>query len=182
MTATRPNRHLPPAPLGWPLLPVPRDGSLDYPELDDSVRQMIRIILLTRPGELLLHPEFGVGLEHFLHEPEHVTTRRRIRRMRSRAGLERFEPRIALDRIEVEPDPERRRPAATRDRLSAAPHRRAGRRQPRRDPRGLSRCRSRASCSPTSTPRELAQELVRAHPGAHAGVDATRGPAIRAAR
>lgn len=106
MTATRPNRHLPPAPAGWPLLPVPRDGSLNYPALDDSVRQMIKVILLTRPNEQLLHPEFGVGLEHFLHGPNTITTRRRIRDAIA-AGLERFEPRITVDRIEVEPDPER---------------------------------------------------------------------------
>jgi uncharacterized protein len=106
VSATRPNRHLPAAPTGWPLLPVPKDGSLGYPALDDSVRQMIRVILLTRPGEQLLHPEFGVGLEQFLHGPNTITTRRRIRDAIA-AGLERFEPRIAVDRIEVEPDPER---------------------------------------------------------------------------
>jgi hypothetical protein len=106
VSATRPNRHLPAAPNGWPLLPVPKDGSLDYPALDDSVRQMIRVILLTRPNEQLLHPEFGVGLEQFLHGPNTITTRRRIRDAIA-AGLERFEPRITVDRIEVEPDSER---------------------------------------------------------------------------
>ena len=104
--STRPNRNLPAAPLGWPLLAGPAGGSLDYPALDDSVRQMIRIILLTRPGEQLLHPEFGVGLEQFLHGPNTITTRRRIRDAIA-AGLERFEPRITVDRIEVEPDPAR---------------------------------------------------------------------------
>jgi uncharacterized protein len=106
VSATRPNRHLPPAPTGWPLLPVLVDGSLDYPALDASVRQMIRVILLTRPNEQLLHPEFGVGLEQFLHGPNTLTTRRRIRDAIA-AGLERFEPRITVDRIEVESDPER---------------------------------------------------------------------------
>lgn len=106
MSAARPNRHLPPAPTGWPLLPVPKDGSLEYPALDASVRQMIRVILLTRPNEQLLHPEFGVGLEQFLHGPNTLTTRRRIRDAIA-AGLERFEPRITVDRIEVESDPER---------------------------------------------------------------------------
>ena len=72
---------------------MPRDGSLDYPALDDSVRQTIRVILLTRPGEQLLHPEFGVGLEQFLHDPNTITTRRRIRDAIV-AGLERWEPRI----------------------------------------------------------------------------------------
>jgi phage baseplate assembly protein W len=106
MNGARPNRRLPPPPSGWPLLPVPRNGSLDYPALDASVRQMIRVILLTRPGEQLLHPEFGVGLEQFLHGPNTITVRRRIHDAIA-AGLERFEPRITVDRIEVELDPER---------------------------------------------------------------------------
>ncbi|MEM7021592.1 MAG: GPW/gp25 family protein, partial [Pseudomonadota bacterium] len=69
MSAPRPNRRLPPPPTGWPLLPVPKDGSLVFPSLDDSVRQMIKLILLTRPGEQLLRPQFGAGLEQFLHAP-----------------------------------------------------------------------------------------------------------------
>ena len=119
MSAPRPNRHLPPAPTGWPLLPVPKDGSLDYPALDDSVRQMIRVILLTRPNEQLLHPEFGVGLEQFLHGPNTITTRRRIRDAIA-AGLERFEPRIAVDRIEVEPPREQGCPRPSLRTLSQA--------------------------------------------------------------
>ena len=39
MSATRPNRHLPAPPTGWPLLGVPKDGSLDHPALDDRLEQ-----------------------------------------------------------------------------------------------------------------------------------------------
>jgi uncharacterized protein len=106
MAGTRPNRHLPATPLGWPLLSAPQQGSLAYPALDESVRQMIKAILLTRPGEQLLHPEFGAGLEQFLHGPNTITTRRRIRDAIA-AGLERWEPRITVDRVEVEADPAR---------------------------------------------------------------------------
>lgn len=92
----------PKPPLGWPLLPATEAGGLSYPTLDESVRQTIRIILLTRPGELLLHPSFGAGLEDLLHEPNTVTTRRRIRD-RIRDSLVRWEPRIVLDAVEVWP-------------------------------------------------------------------------------
>ena len=95
------NRHLPPEPKGWPLLPVPDAGALvAFSPLGRSVIEQIKIILLTRPGELLLHPEFGVGLEDYLHAPNTVATRRRIQDA-IRAGVERFEERIVLDRVEV---------------------------------------------------------------------------------
>jgi len=99
--AARPNRSLPPAPAGWPLLPMPDDvAALAFSPLERSVKEQIRIILLTRPGELLLHPQFGVGLEDYLHAPNTIATRRRIHDA-IRAGLERFEERIVLDRVEV---------------------------------------------------------------------------------
>ena len=90
-----------PAPIGWPLLPVPDgSGELRYPSLDESVRQQIRVILTTRPGEQLMRPGFGAGLEDFVHEPNTITTRRRVRDAVSEALAE-WEPRIAVDRVEV---------------------------------------------------------------------------------
>lgn len=95
-------------PLSWPLLPVPdATGSLSFPGLEASVRQQIQVILRTRPGEQLMHPEFGGGLEDFLHEPNTLVTRRRIRDLLQDA-LTTWEPRILLDRVdvlEVEDDP-----------------------------------------------------------------------------
>jgi uncharacterized protein len=87
--------------IGWPLLPVPDEhGRLGYPDLADSVRQLIRIILSTRPGEQLMRPDFGAGLELLLHEPNTLATRRQIRE-RVQSALERWERRIVLDRVEV---------------------------------------------------------------------------------
>lgn len=91
---------LAPLQLGWPLMPDPGDGTLGYPDLGQSVRDQIRIILMTRPGEMLLHPSFGAGIEDLLHEPNSLTTRRRLRDLVS-ASLGRWEPRIALDAVEV---------------------------------------------------------------------------------
>lgn len=90
-----------PPPLGWPLLPVPgAGGELGWPTLDESVRQAIRVILTTRPGEQLMRPEFGAGLDDFANEPNTLTTRRRIRDVVF-SNLRRWEPRIHLDRVEV---------------------------------------------------------------------------------
>jgi uncharacterized protein len=88
-------------PIGWPLLPLPdEDGRLGYPDLAESVRQTIRAILSTRPGEQLMRPDFGAGLELLLHEPNSIATRRRIREL-VQSSLERWERRILLDRVEV---------------------------------------------------------------------------------
>ncbi len=94
--------RIPSPPLGWPLLPVPRDGALHYPSLEDSVRQNIRVILLTRPGEQLMRPQYGAGLDQYLHDPNTLTTRRRIRDTVVQS-ITRWESRLVLDRVDVWP-------------------------------------------------------------------------------
>ena len=97
---------LPPPLLSWPLLPVPDgNGQLHYPNLEDSVRQRIELILRTRPGEQLMRPEFGGGIEEFLQQPNTLTTRRRLHDRISEA-LERWENRILLDHVEVREVPD----------------------------------------------------------------------------
>src|SRR5262245_41236148 len=96
MTATLP-RPL----LGWPLLPLPdENGVLSWPRLEDSVRELMRVVLSTRPGEQLMRPDFGAGLELLLHEPNNLTTRRRIRDAVN-DSITRWERRVLLDRVEV---------------------------------------------------------------------------------
>jgi hypothetical protein len=88
-------------PVSWPLLGVPDEqGRLRYPSLAESVRQSIKVILQTSPGERLMRPEFGGGLERYLHEPNTLSTRRQIRDLIS-ASLARWEPRLFLDRVDV---------------------------------------------------------------------------------
>jgi phage baseplate assembly protein W len=88
-------------PIGWPLLPLPdANGELSYPTLELSVRQSIQVILRTQPGEQLMRQRFGAGLERYLHEPNNLTTRRRIRDLIVES-LEAWEPRIRLDRVDV---------------------------------------------------------------------------------
>ncbi|HEX2828597.1 MAG TPA: GPW/gp25 family protein [Burkholderiales bacterium] len=87
--------------IGWPLLPLPdAQGRLSYPDLEQSVRELIRVILSTRPREQLMRPDFGAGLDLLLHEPNTLATRREIRD-RVQSALERWEKRILLDRVEV---------------------------------------------------------------------------------
>ena len=94
-----------PEPIGWPLLAVPgEDGGLSYPSLAQSVREQIQIILSTRPGEQLMRPSYGGGLENLLAEPNTVATRSRIHDLIEEA-LARWEPRIAVESVDVAADP-----------------------------------------------------------------------------
>jgi uncharacterized protein len=93
--------NLQPTPVNWPLLGLPdSEGRLSYPSLEESVRQSIKIILQTRPGERLMRPGYGGGLDRYLHEPNTLTTRRQIRDLIT-SSLERWEPRILIDRVDV---------------------------------------------------------------------------------
>ncbi len=76
-------------------------GSLTLAELEEDVRQAIRIILGTTPGERVMRPDFGAGLDDFLFEPASATTRERVR-ARVETALIDWEPRIDLVEIRVE--------------------------------------------------------------------------------
>ncbi|WP_284124234.1 GPW/gp25 family protein [Parerythrobacter aestuarii] len=99
LLAPRPS-HLPRLQLGWPLSPTPIAGSLLYPDLDRSIRDQIKVILLTQPGEMLLQPSFGAGLEVMLHQPNTLGSRRRIRDLVQKS-VDRWERRIMLDAVDV---------------------------------------------------------------------------------
>lgn len=87
--------------LGWPLLPLPdAHGRIGWPSLEAGIRESIRVILSTRPGEQLMRPDFGAGLDAMAHEPNTLATRRAVRD-RVHGALTRWEPRILLDRVEV---------------------------------------------------------------------------------
>lgn len=89
------------SPSSWPLLPVPdAHGQLAFPSYEDSVRQMIQVILLTRPGEQLMHPTFGAGISQFLNEPNTPDTRRKLRDAVI-AALAAHEQRIQLEDVAV---------------------------------------------------------------------------------
>src|SRR4051812_10239647 len=88
-------------PTGWPLLPHPDSlGGFGFPDPEESVRQMIKIILGTRPGEQLMHPEFGAGLDQLVHQSNTLETRRAIHDLVA-SSISRWETRVVLDRVDV---------------------------------------------------------------------------------
>ncbi len=98
------NPARPNLPIGWPLMPTPdATGSLQWPNLDQSIRETIRSLLVTRPGERLLNRNLGAALQEFVHQPNTLVTRRRMHD-RIAETLVKWEPRIAIDAIELEPE------------------------------------------------------------------------------
>jgi phage baseplate assembly protein W len=83
---------------------VGANGQLVWSEGELNVRESIALILQTQPGERLLLPDFGCGLERFLFEPNTIATLRLIQEEIKRA-LSRWERRIRLDDVQVATNP-----------------------------------------------------------------------------
>jgi hypothetical protein len=82
-------------------------GRVAWSEGSDNIRESIRVILSTRAGERLFQPDFGAGLDRFLFEPNVVATHELIKD-RIQGSLAQWEPRIALESIDVSVDPDDR--------------------------------------------------------------------------
>jgi phage baseplate assembly protein W len=87
------------------------DGRLAWSSGEPNVRDCLRVLLLTEPGERVLRPEFGCGLRQYLFEPNTPTTRELIRQEITDA-INRWEPRIRLQQVSVTQDPNDARTAA----------------------------------------------------------------------
>jgi uncharacterized protein len=94
MTAPIPNI------LSWPLDGIDEQGRWRYATDDASVREVIRNILLTRPGERLLRPRFGAGFQDFIHQPNNETTRTLMANV-VRKAIEHWETRIQVSSVDV---------------------------------------------------------------------------------
>jgi phage baseplate assembly protein W len=84
---------------------VGSDGRVAWSEGETNVREAIRIILMTERRERLMLPEFGGGLGPSLFEPNTVTTRHLIKD-RIQKALAEWEPRIKVEDVRVEEDPD----------------------------------------------------------------------------
>lgn len=90
---------------------VGADGRLVWSVGEQNVRESIRLILLTEPGERLMREGFGCGLRRFLFEPNTVATRQLIHD-RIVEAIGRWEPRVAVQEVTVDADPDNPRLAA----------------------------------------------------------------------
>jgi uncharacterized protein len=86
--------------LAFPVAPI--DAALGVAEGAEKVRQSIRIILDTEPGERLMRPSFGCGLRRYLMTPNTASTRALIQRDVGDA-VAAWEPRVKLEDVAVTP-------------------------------------------------------------------------------
>ncbi len=91
--------------MSFPLGGVDVQGRLRYADDDQSVREVIRNILLTGPGERLMRPAFGAGLLDFIHRPNNETTRTLLANL-VRKAIEQWETRVKVDEVKVLADPQ----------------------------------------------------------------------------
>lgn len=80
-------------------------GRVECSSDSDNIRQSVKIILLTEPGERMMHPKFGTKLHQFLFENMNTQTREMICREVSNS-LQTWEKRIQDIRVEAEMSPE----------------------------------------------------------------------------
>jgi uncharacterized protein len=90
---------------GWRFPPgVGPDGRVAFSAGADNVRESIRVILSTEPGERVMMPEFGGGLKRFLFRPNVASTHRLIQETITQA-IGRWERRVRLESVHVGVDP-----------------------------------------------------------------------------
>jgi|TARA_X000001036_G_C20064445_1_gene556410 phage baseplate assembly protein W len=90
-----------------PALPLKEAGELDYLHVDeygDLIRQNFKNLLLTIPGERMMDPDFGVGIQRFLFE-NGITASSDIRSEAARK-VGKYMPFVSLQNVLVEPGEE----------------------------------------------------------------------------
>jgi len=92
---------------GWamPVALDPRTGHVAEAQYEDDIRQAIRIIVETAPGERVMRPDFGCGIHELVFAPMDSQTLQRVRSVIEDA-LRRYEARIEVNDVNVEESPE----------------------------------------------------------------------------
>ena len=85
----------------WPVQLDPRTGLVASVAYEEDIRQSMRIILETSPGERVMRPNFGCGIHDLVFEAMDSTTIQRIRSTVEEA-LRRCEARIDVLSVEVD--------------------------------------------------------------------------------
>lgn len=95
--------------VGWSFpLSVSTNLQVSLAKFEEDVRQAVLIILTTNPGERVMRPDFGAGLDDFVFAPITFTTTEQIR-VRVTEALIDWEHRIDIVSVKVEVTGERNR-------------------------------------------------------------------------
>lgn len=94
--------------VGWAFPPrLETDRTISMAAYEEDIRQAILIIMGTNPGERVMRPDFGAGLNAFVFEPV-STTLLALVKTRVREALIDWEPRIDVEEVKVTTDPAER--------------------------------------------------------------------------
>jgi uncharacterized protein len=91
--------------VGWKFPIQLSEGQIAWSSYEQDIVEAIQIILGTAPGERLMHPDFGCGIQELLFAPNNVQTASLVR-FHVEDALTRWEPRIELRDVQVQPDPD----------------------------------------------------------------------------
>ncbi|MEO1353825.1 MAG: GPW/gp25 family protein [Cyanobacteria bacterium J06635_15] len=83
-------------------------GGLQLSSARQNLAESIRIILSTKPGERVYRPNFGCRLSELTFAPMNPNTLLMIR-LYVESALTQWEPRIVVDQVLTQPEPERGR-------------------------------------------------------------------------
>ena len=90
--------------VGWPLEAPDYGGGLDYSTNSQCLRAALWNVLMTNPGERLMRPTFGAGLNQWIGQPNTQSTRQLIASSIT-AAVGTWEQRVALSDVDVSADP-----------------------------------------------------------------------------
>lgn len=90
--------------VGWAFPLRASGGRLRYAAGVEDIEQAIEIILRTAPGERVMLPGFGAGLQQFLFAPNSPVTHRRVEDV-VRTALLAHEPRILVENVVARASP-----------------------------------------------------------------------------
>jgi phage baseplate assembly protein W len=91
--------------VGWKF-PVKLDeqGEVALSRYEEDIQEAIWILLSTAPGERLMHPDFGCGIQDLVFAQNDTRTAGLVR-FQVEEALNRWEPRIDLQDVQVLADP-----------------------------------------------------------------------------
>jgi phage baseplate assembly protein W len=90
--------------VGWAFPPqLEADRTIAMVAYEEDIRQAIIIIMETEPGERVMRPDFGAGLNRFVFEPLNTTTMALIQKRVEEALID-WEPRIDVIEVKVTMD------------------------------------------------------------------------------
>ncbi len=87
---------------GWnfPVLPEKITGRIQECSCEESIRQSIYLIIMTRKGERVMRPDFGCDIHKFMFDTVDYTTLTMMKRTVEEA-LIRWEPRITDIQVQI---------------------------------------------------------------------------------